>query len=131
MIAENGARTVHEVLTPGKMTIFPQASVHTMINMGCENAQLVSALSSDDAGTQNLANSFFRYDSCYIQLPTITPLTLRSLPAATIGTVLGQNNASLSATEAVIPPVGTGSNAGPEACLAACHKKGKMIKRTW
>ena len=61
MIAENGAQTIREVLTPGKMTIFPQASVHTMMNLGCDNAQLVSALSSDDAGTQNLANSFFRY----------------------------------------------------------------------
>lgn len=34
MIEENGARTVTSVLTPGKMTIFPQASVHTMVNTG-------------------------------------------------------------------------------------------------
>ncbi len=60
-----------------------------------------------------------------------TSLTLHSLPSDIIGAVLGQNNASLSATEAVIPPIGTGSNAGPEACIAACAKKGKMIKRTW
>ena len=113
MIQENGARMVKEILTPGKMTIFPQASVHTMMNLGCENAQLVSALSSDDAGTQNLANSFF------------------SLPADIVGTVLGENNSTLAAAQAVIPVIGTGSNAGPEACLARCHAQGKMIKRTW
>ena len=31
MIAENGARTVSEILTPGQMTIFPAAAVHTMM----------------------------------------------------------------------------------------------------
>ena len=33
-IAENGARLVSETLTPGKMTIFPAASIHTMYNTG-------------------------------------------------------------------------------------------------
>jgi hypothetical protein len=32
MIEENGARLVSETLTPGKMTIFPAASLHTMQN---------------------------------------------------------------------------------------------------
>jgi oxalate decarboxylase/phosphoglucose isomerase-like protein (cupin superfamily) len=34
MIQENGAKMVTHVLTPGKMTIFPRASVHSMQNMG-------------------------------------------------------------------------------------------------
>jgi hypothetical protein len=34
MIEENGARLVKEMLTPGKMTIFPAASLHTMQNTG-------------------------------------------------------------------------------------------------
>lgn len=34
MITENGARVVQETLTPGKMTIFPQASLHMMMNTG-------------------------------------------------------------------------------------------------
>jgi Cupin len=34
MIEENGARLVSETLTPGKMTIFPAASLHTMQNTG-------------------------------------------------------------------------------------------------
>ena len=112
MIAENGARTVKETLTPGKMTIFPQASVHTMMNTGCENAQLVSALAADDAGTHNIANALF------------------SLPPEIVGTVLGAG-VNVNATEGAIPAVGTGSNAGPEACLARCHAQGKMIKRSW
>jgi len=33
-IEENGARVVTNTLTPGKMTIFPQASIHTMVNTG-------------------------------------------------------------------------------------------------
>lgn len=34
MIEENGASPVVETLTPLKMTIFPRASVHTMVNLG-------------------------------------------------------------------------------------------------
>ncbi|KAK0122531.1 hypothetical protein ONS96_009573 [Cadophora gregata f. sp. sojae] len=34
MVEENGARLVKETLTPGKMTIFPQGSLHTMQNTG-------------------------------------------------------------------------------------------------
>lgn len=112
MIAENGARTVEETLTPGQMTIFPQGSVHTMMNIGCENAQLVSALNSDDAGTHNLANAFF------------------SLPANFTQTILGPD-VNLQSVGSHIPPVGTGSNFGPDACRAACAAKGKMVKRNW
>lgn len=43
-MAENDAGTVHEILTPGGMTIFPQASVHMMMNLGCENAYTISEL---------------------------------------------------------------------------------------
>lgn len=112
MIAENGARTVSETLSPGQMTIFPQASVHTMMNIGCENAQLVSALSSDDAGTHNLANAFF------------------SLPANFTQTILG-SSVNVQTVGSQIPAVGTGSNYGPDACRAACAAKGKMIRRDW
>lgn len=34
MYQENGARIVEQTLTPGMMTIFPRASVHTMYNTG-------------------------------------------------------------------------------------------------
>ena len=34
MFEENGARLVTETLTPGKATIFPQGSMHSMMNNG-------------------------------------------------------------------------------------------------
>lgn len=112
MIAENGARTVTETLRSGQMTIFPQASVHTMMNIGCDNAQLVSALNSDDTGTTNLANAFF------------------SLPQNISGTVIG-GGLSVSSIDGRVPAVGTGSNWGPEECIAACARKGKFVKRDY
>ena len=44
MYEENGARLVTQVLTPGQATIFPQASMHMMMNTGT----LLSASSSAD-----------------------------------------------------------------------------------
>ena len=110
MINENGARTVTEVLTPGKMTIFPTGSVHSMMNIGCENAQLISALNSDDTGTTNLANAFF------------------SLPSNITNPIVGAG-VNTAGIYAQVPAVGTGSAWGPEQCRAACRAKGKMIKR--
>lgn len=79
---------------------------------GCENAQLVSALNTDDTGTTNIANSLF------------------SLPSDIVGTILGPN-VNLNGTAGVIPAVGTGSSAGSAACLAKCQAQDKMVKRTW
>jgi oxalate decarboxylase/phosphoglucose isomerase-like protein (cupin superfamily) len=112
MINENGARTVTEVLTPGKMTIFPTGSVHAMMNIGCENAQLISALNSDDTGTMNLANAFF------------------SLPANITGPILGAG-VNAQAIMNNVPDVGTGAAFGPEQCIAACRASGKMVKRSF
>ncbi|KAF2720970.1 RmlC-like cupin [Polychaeton citri CBS 116435] len=102
MFEENGARLVTEVLTPGKATIFPQASMHMMQNNGCENAQLVSALNSEDAGTQNIANVF-----------------TNGFPSALVNAAFGQNLAGAD-TASKIVPVGTGSNWGDAECLARC-----------
>ncbi|KEF62911.1 uncharacterized protein A1O9_00885 [Exophiala aquamarina CBS 119918] len=44
---KNGARTVQNTLHAGEMTIFPIGPIRTMMNIGCENAQLISALNSD------------------------------------------------------------------------------------
>lgn len=41
MIGENGARTVRTTLTPGKMTIFPLASLHMMQNTGMFYVRMV------------------------------------------------------------------------------------------
>jgi oxalate decarboxylase/phosphoglucose isomerase-like protein (cupin superfamily) len=112
MIAENGARTVTSVLKAGQMTIFPTASIHTMMNIGCENAQLIAALNSDDSGTTNLANAFF------------------SLPANITNPIVGGGPGAQDIYGRV-PAIGTGSNFGPDQCRAACAKQGKMIKHTW
>jgi len=102
MFEENGARLVTEVLTPGKATIFPQASMHMMVNNGCENAQLVSALNSDDAGTQNIGN-----------------VLTNGFPFGLVNAAFGQNIAG-AATAAKMDPVGTGSNWGLSECLQQC-----------
>ncbi|KAA6413044.1 MAG: spherulin-1A [Lasallia pustulata] len=107
-IAENGARLVSETLTPGKMTIFPAASIHTMYNTGCTNAQLVSALSSEDPGTHNIANGLF------------------GLPLDLVNVALGGTD-NVNETAQSIPGVGTGSISGTAACLARCKAQGKMI----
>jgi len=102
MINENGARTVETILTPGKMTIFPQAAVHMMYNTGCENSQLISALNSDDSGTTNLANNLFALSPEYLNA------------------VFGYSGLDVNGTKASIPPVGTGAQWGSKECLAKC-----------
>lgn len=73
-------------------------------NQGCTKATLVSALNSEDAGTQNILNGF-------AQLPP-------DIMAAAFGNPAGAFNLP------PIPDVGTGSILGSAACLAAC--RGKM-----
>ncbi len=109
-IAENGTRTVSETLRSGQMTIFPHPSVHAMMNIGCANAQLISALKSDDTGTTNLANAFF------------------GLPQNISGTVIG-GGLSVAGIDGRVAPVRTASTWGPEECISACVKKGKLFKR--
>jgi hypothetical protein len=163
MYEENGARLVTQVLTPGTATIFPQASMHMMMNTGtlasplivclgsfdgtlglhacdlearaagvgatgtdhtptpsfeltkptfiytaanyhtgCENAQLVSALDSDDPGTLNVGQVF-----------------ANGFPFELINAAFGQELASED-VKSKMTPVGTGSNWGPESCLKRC-----------
>ncbi|KAF1983496.1 RmlC-like cupin [Aulographum hederae CBS 113979] len=60
MITENKARTVTSKLEAGQMTIFPAASLHSMQNNLCEPVLLISTLSSEDGGTNYLADAFFQ-----------------------------------------------------------------------
>ncbi|KAF3356847.1 Tubulin gamma chain [Verticillium dahliae VDG1] len=108
MTLENGARLVRTILTPGKMTIFPTGSLHTMQNTGrfrCENATLVSALSSEDAGTHNVANGLFGLPS------EILAAAFGDSPLATQFAALAQN----------IPAVGTGASEGSSECMRRCE----------
>lgn len=73
--------------------------------LGCENAQLVSALNSDDAGTQNIGNVF-----------------TNGFPFDLLNAAFGQTLASKS-TAARMTPIGTGSNWGAPECLKRCGIK--------
>lgn len=108
MIAENGAKTISQTLTPGKMTIFPTGSIHTMQNMGCTNATLVSALNSEDTGTTTLANNLFN-----LPMDIVMAAFGGALPNGSFNTVKG-----------AIPAIGTGSVLGSAECLAACASHG-------
>jgi hypothetical protein len=76
-----------------------------MVNNGCENAQLVSALNADDAGTQNIGNVF-----------------TNGFPADLVNAAFGQDIAG-AGTAGKMVPVGTGSNWGIPSCLATCGIK--------
>ncbi|KIW11585.1 hypothetical protein PV08_10886 [Exophiala spinifera] len=105
MYQENGARMVEQTLTPGMMTIFPRASVHTMYNTGCENNQLYSFLDDADASTTNLGQAFF-------MMPKDIGMTVMPF--------IELSNGNWTATGQAMPQVGTGSQAGFESCLEKC-----------
>ncbi|KAB5532670.1 RmlC-like cupin domain-containing protein [Coniochaeta sp. 2T2.1] len=100
MVQENGAEVVTTTLTPGKMTIFPHGSVHSMQNTGCGNSTLISALNSDDTGTTNLLNALF------------------NLPDFMVAAAFGTDNAT--SFGASVPAVGTGAALGSAECRAKC-----------
>ncbi|OLN94110.1 Spherulin-1A 3 [Colletotrichum chlorophyti] len=105
MTLENGARVVKTSLAPGMMTVFPQGSLHTMHNTGCNNATLISALSSEDAGTHNVANGLF------------------DLPSSVVAAAFGGNplSAKFAQLRKGIPAVGTGASIGSAECLKRCE----------
>ncbi|KAJ6262680.1 hypothetical protein Dda_3492 [Drechslerella dactyloides] len=104
---ENGAKVVVNTLTPGIMTIFPQAALHTMFNDGCSEATLISALSSEDPGTLTFANSVF------------------ALPIDLVSNAFG---ADLSSVRDKIPALANNAIAGTRECLARCRHAFDMSK---
>jgi hypothetical protein len=75
-----------------------------MRGKGCTNSQLVSALSSDDAGTLNVANAMWEF------------------PYEFIVRVSGLDVSQYNASAEIIPPIGTGSNSGFPDCMARCNQ---------
>ncbi|KAH7390726.1 RmlC-like cupin domain-containing protein [Pyrenochaeta sp. MPI-SDFR-AT-0127] len=109
MIGENGVKTMRVDLTPMRMTIFPQGSLHVMQNNDCEPALLVSALNSDDSGTLNILPSLW------------------SVPQDIIQASLGNPNLNTDDLDKFIPGVGTGAIIGSAECQKRCgivHGKG-------
>lgn len=81
--------------------------------LGCENATLVSALNSEDAGTHTIMNGLY------------------TLPFDIILAAYGNPTPSSAAYDLFraynisdVPPVGTGSIIGSADCLAACKNGG-------
>ncbi|KAF2445376.1 RmlC-like cupin [Karstenula rhodostoma CBS 690.94] len=108
MVNENGVRTVSTTLTPGKMTIFPLGSIHSMQNNGCDDAYLISALNSEDTGTMNIAGGLW------------------SIRDDMIRAAFGNPTMDVQATGKNIPGVGTGSVYGSDECMKRCGmSKGK------
>ena len=70
---------------------------------GCENAQLVSALDSEDTGTINYLNSLYQ------------------LPDDMVRAAFGDADLNTEQLGKGIPPVGTGSVLGSEECLKRCN----------
>ena len=101
-VEENEARVMQTVLTPGKMTIFPQGAIHTMLNPRCEPAQLVSALSDEDQGTSTLLNNLFR------------------LPPEFVQAAFGNPGLDVNATAQSIPPIASNGILGSYECRKAC-----------
>ncbi|KAF3941560.1 Spherulin-1A [Dactylella cylindrospora] len=98
---ENGAKVIVNTLTPGIMTIFPQAALHTMFNNGCSEATLISALSSEDPGTLTFANSLFE------------------LPTELVSNAFG---ADVSSIKKKVPALASNAIAGTKECLAKCRR---------
>ncbi|KAF4551408.1 Hypothetical protein D9617_13g099060 [Elsinoe fawcettii] len=117
MIGENGSPTISTLLKPGQMTIFPQGAPHTMWNTGCENAQLVSALSNEDAGTMNLANALFQFGDEDEEL---------------VNAAVGYQNVVNGQSKGRVPASGSGALYGPKSCLERCKgaNAGKTLD-TW
>ncbi|KAF2703122.1 RmlC-like cupin [Pleomassaria siparia CBS 279.74] len=102
MVGENGVGVVKVELVTGVLTVFPVGSLHSMQNNGCDNAQLVSALNSEDTGTINYINAMY-------QLP---PDLLRA--------AFGDEFLDADGSASRIPKVGTGSVMGSYECRKRC-----------
>ena len=73
-IEENGARFVHNVVTKGQGTLFPQGSIHYQINTGCDPVLFVAALNNEDPGTSQIAQRCKFYLYSLFPHPLMFPL---------------------------------------------------------
>ncbi|KAI1268196.1 spherulin-1A [Xylariaceae sp. FL1019] len=100
MMAENNEPVVTNALQKGQMTIFPTGSLHAMQNLGCENATVITALSSEDPGTQTLANSLF------------------NLPWSIVSAAFGYQD--ISQMNYTVPALAGGVVSGEKQCQKGC-----------
>ncbi|KAF2012322.1 RmlC-like cupin [Aaosphaeria arxii CBS 175.79] len=106
-VVENGAGVREVALVPWTVAVFERGSLHGMINYGCENAQLISALNSEDPGTLNHINALFLFP------PDIVEAAFGAQRSASDGfdvRTLGRD----------VPGVGTGAVMGSRECMRRC-----------
>jgi len=58
-VEENTGRTIINDLQAGQVTVFPQGLLHYQQNLGCEEAQYISAFNSEDPGVQGVSRALF------------------------------------------------------------------------
>ncbi|KAI4168334.1 MAG: hypothetical protein LQ343_006501 [Gyalolechia ehrenbergii] len=101
---ENGARTVHNTLGTYQMTVFPHGALHTEFNPDCNEAIFVAGFASEDPGVQQAAQSFFGFDSDFVQAALGNDFTFQ-------GKDLGKFKSLIPANVAL----------GVESCLKKCQ----------
>ncbi|KAL8992127.1 MAG: hypothetical protein Q9188_007654 [Gyalolechia gomerana] len=101
---ENGARTVHNTLGTYQMTVFPQGALHTEFNPDCDEAIFVAGFASEDPGVQQAAQSFFGFDSDFVQAALGNDFTFQGKDLSKFKSLIPENVAL-----------------GVESCLEKCQ----------
>jgi hypothetical protein len=90
---------------PSSLTHTPSHPTNLTHHPGCKEALLISSLSSDDSGTNNVLHSFSQ------------------MPDPIIRASFGNNDFDVRAYKAKVPEVGTGVIRGSAECLKRCGIK--------
>ena len=99
-VEENGGRAIVNELSAGQATFFPQGLIHYQQNLGCETAEYISALNSEDPG-----------------VVTISTQTLNHLPTTALVDTFNISNLNLLKLQSGLPK---GPAQGREECLKKC-----------
>jgi oxalate decarboxylase/phosphoglucose isomerase-like protein (cupin superfamily) len=60
-VEEDGGRVITNTLKKGDVTLFPETLIHFQQNLGCEDAELISFLSSEDPGYVTIGAETFKF----------------------------------------------------------------------
>jgi oxalate decarboxylase/phosphoglucose isomerase-like protein (cupin superfamily) len=60
-VEEDGGRVITNTLKKGDVTLFPETLIHFQQNLGCEDAELLAFLSSEDPGYVTIGAESFRF----------------------------------------------------------------------
>ncbi|KAH8924501.1 RmlC-like cupin, partial [Atractiella rhizophila] len=100
-VQENGAKFIMHDTQPGQAIIFPRGAIHFEQNEGCEPMFFVAAFSSEDPGTDQIANTLFQ-----------------NLPSDVVSAVLG--GIGVEAVEGIASITPSNVAFGTEECLKRC-----------